>query len=182
MPSLLDLPDEHLIIIGSLLNPETYLPLASWKPFWNASKSPLDPKLTRHLRAFRATCRRIRGAVKLDGQFLEITDVDPMTLWASGADEDYEMGYHVCYLILFLSGLPWREGHCRRVSAPAVRLRTDTTLGDCTSTAGPHLWRKTHRPRKCLEQSRTLGPCSGNCSSSFRTSSSTLSLDSRLLS
>jgi hypothetical protein len=72
MPSLLDPPDEHLIIIGSLLNPETYLPLPSWKPFWNASKSPLDRKSTRDLRAFRATCTRIRGAVKLDGQFLEI--------------------------------------------------------------------------------------------------------------
>jgi hypothetical protein len=88
MPLLLDLPDEHLIIIGSLLNPETYLPLPSWKPFWNASKSPLDRKSTGDLRAFRATCTRTRRAVKLEGQFLEITDMNSMKLWAYGGDED----------------------------------------------------------------------------------------------
>jgi hypothetical protein len=88
MPSLLDLPDEHLIMIGSLLNPETYPPLPSWKPFWNASRSPLKRKATKDLRAFRATSSRIREAVKLDGQFLEIKSAAGMKLWVCEADEE----------------------------------------------------------------------------------------------
>ncbi|GFZ45053.1 hypothetical protein JCM24511_02779 [Saitozyma sp. JCM 24511] len=88
MPSLLDLPDERLITIASFLDPENSLPLPSWKPFWDNSPSPLDRKASKDLRAFRATARRIRRALKLEGQFLVIKTTAVLTDWRDNAEDD----------------------------------------------------------------------------------------------
>ncbi|WRT70161.1 uncharacterized protein IL334_007155 [Kwoniella shivajii] len=99
MPSLLDLEDETLRLIGQYTNKDAHIPLPSFGPHWENFRSEISHKAARDLLSFRSTCKRVNGVCRLEGLHLRITKWQKMSRWMSNAPREVEQAIrriHIC--------------------------------------------------------------------------------------
>ncbi|WWC64512.1 uncharacterized protein I303_107122 [Kwoniella dejecticola CBS 10117] len=92
MPSLLDLEDDTIRLIGHFANRDAYIPLPSYGPHWQNYKTEINGKVCRDLLALRSTCKRVHTVTKLEGLHVDIQTFPKLIRWSSEAPREVEKG------------------------------------------------------------------------------------------